>query len=145
MVSPVGLAGSTFGRNEPSIEVYRRGFELGINLLFWDPMFKNMTSALLELSGEKRSRLFIYGTIGFGGPKQIRKAFFKRLNILKLEKLSGFTLATISVFRPTDGNWPIIFTGKTCLICSCSVTTPPIGAWRPISSTDWIPKICPPS
>lgn len=100
MVYPVGLAGSTFGRNEPRVEAYRRGLEFGINLFFWDPMFKNMTWALLELPAEKRSRLFIYGTIGFGGPKQIRKAFFKRLNILKLEKLSGFTLGWVrSEFR----------------------------------------------
>lgn len=100
MVYPVGLAGSTFGRNEPPIEAYRRGIELGMNLLFWDPMFKNMTKALLELSDEERSRFFIYGTIGFGGPKQIRKALFKRLKILKLEKLSGFTLGWVrSEFR----------------------------------------------
>jgi aryl-alcohol dehydrogenase-like predicted oxidoreductase len=100
MVFPVGLAGSTFGRNEPPVEAYRRGLELGINLFFWDPMFKNMTRALLELSTEKRAGLFIYGTIGFGGPKQIRKAFFKRLNILNLEKLSGFTLGWVrSEFR----------------------------------------------
>jgi aryl-alcohol dehydrogenase-like predicted oxidoreductase len=100
MVYPVGLAGSTFGRNDPPIEVYRRGIELGMNLFFWDPMFKNMTGALLELSDEERSRLFIYGTIGFGGPKQIRKALFKRLKILKLERLSGFTLGWVrSEFR----------------------------------------------
>ena len=100
MVYPVGLAGSTFGRNEPPIEVYRRGIEFGINFFFWDPMFKNMTAALLELPEEARSGLFIYGTIGFGGPKQIRKALFKRLKILKLEKLSGFTLGWVrSEFR----------------------------------------------
>lgn len=100
MVYPVGLAGSTFGRNDPPIEVYRRGLELGIDLFFWDPMFKNMTSALLELPGEKRSRLFIYGTCGFGGPRQIRKALFKRLRILKLDRLSGFTLGWVrSEFR----------------------------------------------
>ena len=100
MVTPIGLAGSTFGRNDPPIEVYRMGIEYGINLFFWDPMFKNMTSALLELSDEDRSRLFIYGTCGFGGPRQIRKALFKRLKILKLEKISGFTLGWVrSEFR----------------------------------------------
>jgi predicted aldo/keto reductase-like oxidoreductase len=100
MVYPVALAGSTFGRNDPPIEVYRMGIELGMNLFFWDPMFKNMTGALLELPDEERSRLFIYGTIGFGGPKQIRKALFKRLKILKLERLSGFTLGWVrSEFR----------------------------------------------
>jgi aryl-alcohol dehydrogenase-like predicted oxidoreductase len=63
-------------------------------------MFKNMTRSLLELPAEKRSGLFIYGTIGFGGAKQIRKAFFKRLKNLKLEKLSGFTLGWVrSEFR----------------------------------------------
>lgn len=100
MVFPVGLAGSTFGRNDPPIEVYREGIERGINLFFWDPMFKNMTEALLELSPEERSRLFIYGTNGFGGPRQLRKALLKRLEILKLEKISGFTLGWVrSQFR----------------------------------------------
>jgi aryl-alcohol dehydrogenase-like predicted oxidoreductase len=94
-VTPVGLAASTFGKNEPPVEVYRRGIELGINLFFWDPMFKNITRALLELPGEERSGLFIYGTCGFGGPRQIRKALFRRLKILKLERLSGFTLGWV--------------------------------------------------
>jgi aryl-alcohol dehydrogenase-like predicted oxidoreductase len=99
-VYPVGLAGSTFGLNEPPIDVYRRGIERGINLFFWDPMFKNMTEALKELPAEKRSSLFIYGTIGFGGPRQIRKALLKRLKMLNLEKLSGFTLGWVrSEFR----------------------------------------------
>lgn len=99
-VNPVGLAGSTFGISEPPIEVYRRGLELGINLFFWDPMFKNMTAALLELPGDKRSELFIYGTCGFGGPGQIRKSLLKRLEILKLDRISGFTLGWVrSEFR----------------------------------------------
>ena len=100
MVSPVGLAGSTFGRNDPPIEVYRRGIELGINLFFWDPMFKNMTRALLELSSGDRSKLFIFGTCAFGGPKQIRNALLKRLKVIKLEKITGFTLGWVrSEFR----------------------------------------------
>jgi len=100
IVSPIGLAGSTFGRNDPPIEVYRKGLEFGINLFFWDPMFKNMTRALLELSNEDRSKLFIFGTCGFGGPKQIRNALFKRLKVIKLEKISGFTLGWVrSEFR----------------------------------------------
>jgi len=100
IVYPVGLAGSTFGRNEPPVEVYRRGIELGINLFFWDPMFKNMTRALQEITDEQRSGLFIYGTCGFGGPGQLRKALFKRLKILRLDKLPGFTLGWVrSEFR----------------------------------------------
>ena len=100
IVYPVGLAGSTFGMNEPPIEEYRRGIELGIKLFFWDPMFKNMTRALQEITDEQRSGLFIYGTCGFGGPGQLRKALFKRLKILRLDKLPGFTLGWVrSEFR----------------------------------------------
>ncbi len=95
MVSPIGLAGGTFAINEPTVEAYRYGVERGINLFFWDPMFKRMTEALLELSDEKRASLFIYAASSFGGPRLIRKAILKRLKILKLDRLSGFILGWV--------------------------------------------------
>jgi aryl-alcohol dehydrogenase-like predicted oxidoreductase len=100
MVSPIALAGSALGMREPSIDVYRRGLERGFNFFFWDGMFKNMTRALLELSIEERSKLFIVAAIPFGGPKQIRRGLIKRLEILGLEKLSSFHLGWVrSRFR----------------------------------------------
>lgn len=104
MVSPIGLAGSPLGMiKAPSVEVYRFGIERGINLFFWDPMFKNMTRALLELSNEERSKLFIYAASTFGGPNKIRKALTKRLKILRLESFSGFILGWVrSEYRVRD-------------------------------------------
>jgi len=100
IVSPIGLAGGPFGKNEPTVESYRYGIERGINLFFWDPIFKNMTRALLELSNENRSRLFIYAACTLGGAKKIRKALTKRLKILKLESFPGFILGWVrSEFR----------------------------------------------
>jgi aryl-alcohol dehydrogenase-like predicted oxidoreductase len=99
-VSPIVLAGSALGMREPPIDVYRRGLERGINFLFWDGMFKNMTRALLELTTEERSRLFIVAAIPFGGPRQIRKGMIKRLELLGLERFSSFHLGWVrSRFR----------------------------------------------
>lgn len=99
-VSPVALAGSTFGIKEPPVKVYRYGFDRGINLLFWDSSFKNMTAALLELSSEERAKLFIVASIAAGGPKQIRKGIQKKLKILGLEKFGSFHLGWVrSRFR----------------------------------------------
>ena len=100
MVSPIALAGSALGMREPPIDVYRMGLERGINFFFWDGMFKNMTRALLELSAEERSKLFIVAAIPFGGPKQIRKGLMKRLKLLCLERFSSFHLGWVrSRFR----------------------------------------------
>jgi len=75
----------------------------GINLVFWDSTFKNMTKALLELSPEMRSELFIMGTIAFGGPKQIREGLQKKLRLLGIDKLSSYQLGWVrSNFRVRD-------------------------------------------
>jgi predicted aldo/keto reductase-like oxidoreductase len=95
MISPVALAGSALGMREPPIDVYRTGLEKGINFFFWDGMFKNMTRALLELSTEERSKLFIVATIPFGGPGQIRRGLIKRLKLLGLERFSSFHLGWV--------------------------------------------------
>jgi len=95
-VSPVTMSGTRFGLlKEPPVEVYRYGIERGINILFWDKMFKNMTAALSELSSEQRSRLFIVTSIGAGGPRQIRNGLTKRLKILGLDKISSFHLGWV--------------------------------------------------
>lgn len=100
-VSPVALAGSPFGAfKSPLPEVYSRGVEIGINIFFWDSNFKNMTQALLELSPERRSQLFIVASIAVGGPRQIRKGIIKKLKILKLDRFSSFQLGWVrSKFR----------------------------------------------
>lgn len=100
MVNPIAISGSNIGTQEPAIEVYRAAFERGINLVFWDAHFKNMTCALLELSDEKRSELFIVTSIAFGGPGQIREGLSKRMKLLKLEKFSSYHLGWVrSKFR----------------------------------------------
>lgn len=100
-ISPVTLAGTRFGLlREPPVEVYRHGIERGINIFFWDKMFKNMTAALSQLSSEQRSKLFIVTSIGAGGPRQIRNGITKRLKILGLDRFSSFHLGWVrSRFR----------------------------------------------
>ncbi|MEE9554389.1 MAG: hypothetical protein V3W18_08845 [candidate division Zixibacteria bacterium] len=95
MVSPIAMAGTTLGINDPPVEVYRHGFERGINLFFWDSSFKNMTTALLELSSDERSKLFIIAINAGGGPRQIRKGLHKKLKILKLEKFGSYLLGWV--------------------------------------------------
>jgi aryl-alcohol dehydrogenase-like predicted oxidoreductase len=99
-VSPVAISGSTLGLKEPPIEVYRAAIERGINFFFWDAFFKNMTRALQELPGDTRSKLFIIATINIGGPKRIRRELEKKLDLLKLEKISCYNLGWVrSRFR----------------------------------------------
>jgi len=95
LVSPIGLAGSTLGFSNPPEDVYRKGLESGINLLLWDKSFKPMTNVLLELPDNERGRLFLCALVPFGGPKQIRKWILKKLDTLKLEKISCLLLGWV--------------------------------------------------
>lgn len=99
-VTPVAMAGTPLGYNEPPIEVYRHALDRGVNLVFWDSNFKNMTAALLELSSERRSNLFIIASIAAGGPSMIRRGIEKKLRMLKLERFGSFQLGWVrSLFR----------------------------------------------
>ncbi|OGF97973.1 MAG: hypothetical protein A2Z06_04700, partial [Candidatus Glassbacteria bacterium RBG_16_58_8] len=93
LVSPVGLAAYGIKSSGRAMsDVYRSGIERGINLFLWAPAFKEMTKALLELSPEERSRLFIVGGAGWGGPRRIRKTLRSHLKTLGLDKFSAFFL-----------------------------------------------------
>ena len=92
LVSPIGLAGSTLGVSNPPEDVYIRGMEHGINLFLWDRSFKPMTNVLMNLPDNTRNKLFICVLIPFGGPKQIRKWVSKKLETLKLDKISCLML-----------------------------------------------------
>ncbi len=100
MVTPIAMAGSTLGFKEPPVNVYRHALDKGINLVFWDSSFKNMTAALLELPTESRSRLFIIASIAAGGRSGIRSGLQRKLRILKVEKFGSFQLGWVrSRFR----------------------------------------------
>ncbi len=96
LVSPVGLAGMAVGNIKgPPLEVYRWGLKNGINLALWSPLHKNLTRALLELSVQDRSNLFIVAGMGGGGPRHIRQWMTAKLKLLGLEKFSSFLLGWV--------------------------------------------------
>lgn len=100
IVNPIAIAGSPLGLGEPPLEVYRHALDRGINLVFWDTSFRNMTAALLELPPERRSSLFVIASIAVGGPGQIRRGILRKLKTLKLEKFGSFQLGWVrSRFR----------------------------------------------
>lgn len=104
LVSPIGMADAGLRvAKGPVYEVYKEGWQRGVNLFLWTPAFKEMTRFLLDLPLEERKKLFIVCGTGAGGPQHIHKVARNYLKILGVDALPSFMLFWVrSRFRVRD-------------------------------------------
>jgi HEAT repeat protein len=87
-VSPLGVSGH-YGL---PVEGFVRAVETGVNLLFWEPNYQNLTDFSARLNrSDRRSLYFVTGTFEAEG-KRIQRDVERAVRKLKVERLAVFLL-----------------------------------------------------